>query len=92
MSLGYDRFDDIDIDGYMIRGASSYVHFKPLELTIRISDHPQPFNGNWGGYDVATGGRHTAADFSISPTEKTVAEFKEWLLEQISEAAKSEMN
>lgn len=38
MSLGYDRFDDIDIHGYTIRGASSYIHVKPLELTIRVSD------------------------------------------------------
>lgn len=90
MSLGYDRFDDIDIHGYTIRGASSYIHVKPLELTIRVSDHSQPFHGNWGGYDLTRGERHTAADFSISPTEKTVAEFKTWLLEQISEAAKSD--
>ena len=92
MSLGYDRCNDIDIHGYTIRGASSYIHIKPLELTIRVSDHSQPFDGNWGGYDLNLGQRHTAADFSISPSEKTVTEFKLWLLEQISEAAKSEMS
>ena len=55
MSLGYGTFDDVVIHGYTIHRASSYIHVKPLELTIRVSDSSQPFHGNWGGYDLTSG-------------------------------------
>lgn len=54
-SLGFDRFEDLEVHGYTLKGASSYIEFNPLGLTIRVSDHPQPFNGKWGGYDVERG-------------------------------------
>jgi hypothetical protein len=83
-SLGYDRFEDIEIRGYTVAGASTYVELRPLGLTIRVSDHSQPFAGKWGGYDVTRGERHSAADFSISPEERTVSDLRWWLLEMIA--------
>ena len=83
-SLGYDRFENLRVSGYTSRGSSSYIEFVPLQLTIRVSDHPQPFNGQWGGYNEQTQTRHVAADLSISPTEHTIDELKWWLLQQIN--------
>ena len=82
--LGYDGFSDLDVRGYTVRDASAYIELRPLGLTIRVSDHAQPFRGKWGGYDVTRGERHTAADFSISPYERQVSELKWWLLEMIA--------
>ena len=88
-SLGFNRFADIEVSGYTRRGCSTYIEFG--DLTIRISDHPQP---RWGGYNVNTGERFGEADFSISPepmiqtrehtAEHSIDELKWWLLQRIA--------